>query len=208
MKQCIISEVELLKLVLLKLVIHRFGGVRANLCDIICVMNEVAQNRRGAPLGGPPKKRRFVLGFIGLLVAAFFLFVGVNWFNAWRETRAIDQIAEGLVAYEKEVLARQMADTVGGATPQETLTMYIAAVESGDYELASSYFVESARERWRGELQNIADSEKMDVYLGPLKEVLLSEGEYSRDRDSFSFNDPVGVDLILYPNSVWKLVDI
>ena len=207
MKQCIISEVELLKLVLLKLVIHRFGGVRANLCDIICVMNEVAQNRRGAPLGGPPKKRRFVLGFIGLLVAAFFLFVGVNWFNAWRETRAIDQIAEGLVAYEKEVLARQMADTVGGATPQETLTMYIAAVESGDYELASSYFVESAR---AGELRSLQNSpeENVDNVLSLLRQSLQSEGSFSTNGSGYIIRRPLLVDFVLYPNDVWKIVKI
>src|SRR3989338_7586036 len=49
--------------------------------------------------------------------------------------REIDQIRE----QERQ---RLMADTYGGKTPQETLRMYIEAVEKGNYELASRYFIE------------------------------------------------------------------
>ena len=67
--------------------------------------------------------------------------------------------------FEKEITdkkAKIAADTYGGKTPQETLDMFISAVEKGDYELASKYFVV---ERQNKELEDLRESEKKTLKM-------------------------------------------
>jgi hypothetical protein len=56
----------------------------------------------------------------------------------WREARAIQEKLE--MAYRD--------DKYGGKTPEETLGMFIAALENGDIELAGKYFVIEKQEAW------------------------------------------------------------
>jgi len=86
--------------------------------------------------------------------------------------------------------------------------MYIEAVEAGDYELASRYFIEENREK---ELRSFDNAIEEDIknYLGPLKIILeREEGEYSLDEKYFSFNGSILISLVLYPNGIWKIVEI
>ena len=43
-------------------------------------------------------------------------------------------------------------DTYGGATPQETLTLFIEALKKGDTDLAAKYFVPDEQEKWAKKL--------------------------------------------------------
>ncbi|MFH0890667.1 MAG: hypothetical protein V1856_01400, partial [Candidatus Liptonbacteria bacterium] len=91
--------------------------------------------------------------------------------------REIDQMRE-------QEHQRLMADTYGGKTPQETLGMYIEAVEKGDYELASKYFIE---EKQADELRsfNGATEEKLARYIDLLKSAHQAEGTYNHRNDYF-----------------------
>ncbi len=148
---------------------------------------------------------------IGAFLALFVLVVGlVAWraFDTWRGRESVELLYEGLKRGQEELYQRQMADTYGGRTPQETLRMYIEAVEAGDYELASRYFIEENREK---ELRSFDNAIEEDIknYLGPLKIILeREEGEYSLDEKYFSFNGSILISLVLYPNGIWKIVEI
>jgi len=106
--------------------------------------------------GVKPKKKysKFLLGFLVII----FLVIGA-WqilpvvFQKWGEMR-VERLAENLRKIEEEGYKAAMADTYGGKTPQETLRMYIEAVEKGDYELASKYFVIGKQEEELKSLQN------------------------------------------------------
>lgn len=149
-----------------------------------------------------------MLGFLGVfflvLLILFLAPKAASWYEGWKDARFQTKV-EGV---RKGIYDAAMADTYGGKTPQETLQMYIEAVEKGDHELASKYFVEKEREKWRNELGKIRVADKIDVFITPLKDALLSEGSYSTDKQQFFISDPVGVDFILYPNGIWKLTDI
>lgn len=158
-----------------------------------------------------PKKStywKFVGAFLGIIFLAFALLIGWNYFEFKRGEQAVQDLAEGMEAAEKELYQMQLADTYGGKTPQETLQMYIDAVEAGDYELASKYFVIEKQEEWRTELEEIKQSGKLEIFLDPLKSGDFSRGEYSADQKSFSIYNPVGVDFVFYPSSVWKILEI
>ena len=148
---------------------------------------------------------------VGAFIALFLLVGGFAFYRAYKDWTAqekIERLAEAIRNWEKENYERQLADTYGGKTPQETLKMYIEAVEKGDYELASKYFIEEKRE---DELRsfNGATKESIEKYLKPLKnDLVLGEGKYSSDRKYFSFDGPVLINLILYPNGIWKIVEI
>jgi hypothetical protein len=101
-----------------------------------------------------------------------------------------------------------MADTYGGKTPQETLRLYIEAVEKGDYELASKYFIGDKQVEWQKRIKNLLAVDKRDQFLDPLRQALVSDGVYSMDKRKFFFNEPVSIDFQLYPNGIWKIVEI
>ena len=81
-----------------------------------------------------------IFGFFGFLFA---LNYGLEKYNQSKQWQEIKKSAEAFQKAEQELYQKMMADTYGGKTPQETLELFIAAVEKGDYELASRYFVKS-----------------------------------------------------------------
>lgn len=163
-----------------------------------------------APASQTPSRKRkwvFVVAFLAIILFAFAAFIGLRLYDRWRGEQAVEQLADALKKAEDEAYARAMADTYGGKTPQETLAMYIAAVEKGDHELASKYFIEKNRER---ELKsfNGATEKFIREYLGLLKEAVKNEGSYTADKKYFSIDKPIGVRGMLYPNGIWKIIEI
>lgn len=148
---------------------------------------------------------KFVLAFIGIILLALVVYVAAFWFH--RKEAAL-QLAERARNLENEIYQKQLADTYGGKTPQETLQMYIDAVEKGDYGLASKYFVIEKQDYWKNELNQISQESKISNFLSPLKQAYGSAGEYSADHRGFSIYNPVGVDFVLYPNGIWKIKEI
>lgn len=113
-----------------------------------------------------------------------------------------------------EFEAAMAADTVGGATPDEALALFIAALRAEDADGAAQYFMlddELSRERWvvrlndlkrRGSLQNMADDFEQNAVPG----IPTYEGDYKfllYDEDG---RVSVVIDIELNPFSgVWKL---
>jgi len=110
------------------------------------------------------KKIKFIIWFVILLFGVMTVvnLVLFGWYKLTQyiNTKKVQQLAEELKKQEEEQYQKAMADTYGGKTPQETLKMYIDAVQKGDYELASKYFIESKREK---EKQSLLNSKKEDI---------------------------------------------
>lgn len=150
---------------------------------------------------------KFVLGFFALVALAIALIWAIFYFKEWQERKKIDRLAENIKKYEQAEYTRMMADTYGGKTPQETLQMYIAAVEESDFDLASKYFIEDAREK---ELRSFQDTtvQNLKNYIVLLKEVSIRKGNYFSEDKRFSVDEPIHISFRLYPNRIWKIVEI
>lgn len=141
------------------------------------------------------------------LLAGFLAFFAVAYFKDWQYRRGLDESRQMYDEWQEEFYQQALADNVGGKTPQDTLRMYIEAVEKGDYELASKYFILEKKEKELNMLKSL-DSEKLNFYLEVLKDSLDSEGSYSWDKKEFAIREPVLVDFALYPSGIWKLIEI
>ena len=145
-------------------------------------------------------------------VAAFAVFLvalnyGLEKYNQSKQGQEIKKSAEAFQKAEQELYQKMMADTYGGKTPQETLELFIAAVEKGDYELASKYFVAEKQEEWN---KNFGVIKNIKEYISDTKEIKnnLSNGRFSEQKDRFILEKPIYTKFILYPSDVWKISEI
>ena len=154
------------------------------------------------------KKIKIILIVFGVIVFVWYGYVGAVKYKNWKWWQGVKNEA---AKFEKEIAdkkAKIAADTYGGKTPQETLDMFIAAVEKGDYELASKYFVVERQIEWKDNLVSIAKDNKLNIFLNPLKEARNNIGEYSENKKIYLINNPISVDLILYHSNLWKIDEI
>ncbi|MCL5004891.1 MAG: hypothetical protein M1170_03040 [Patescibacteria group bacterium] len=168
---------------------------------------EVEQVRYGAN-----KFWRFAMIFCAVIVGILVLYVAGVWgwqkYRYWQDMKKSRAYEEGIKKWQQEDYAAAMADTYGGKTPQETLQMYIEAVEKGDYELASKYFIGDRQEEWKNELNKIAEVNKIDIFLKPLLESKNIEAQYSENMDTASIYGVVLISFKKYPNGIWKIIEI
>lgn len=117
---------------------------------------------------------KFTLMFFAVVIGIFVLYVAGMWafkaYQQWQGEKRVENLAQALKQFEADDYAKAMADTYGGKTPQETLQMYIDAVEKGDYELASKYFIGDKQEE---ELMSFdgASKENINNMLNVLRRV-------------------------------------
>ena len=145
---------------------------------------------------------------IGLFFVALFLAVeGYSYYDQWRGEKRVEELAQLLAKIEKEAFDKKAADKIGGKTPQETLDMFIKAVESGDYELASKYFVIEKQEE---ELKSLQNSPKKNIenIMGMLEQTIQNEGSYSEKKDIYVIRRPILASFVLYPSGNWKIEEI
>ena len=143
---------------------------------------------------------------IGIFCVAIFLFlVGFGYYQQWKGEKQVEKLANALKQMKEEIYNKKAADTIGGKTPQETLDLFIAAVEKGDYELASKYFVIEKQEQWK---EDLSTAKNVDELLYDLKNAQKSEGSYSMDEKSYVIRRPILVSFALYPFGNWKIEEI
>lgn len=95
--------------------------------------------------------------FVGAFAAI--IAVAVGGYLIWDNFFKYD-INEVYKKAEADYVAAMTADTYGGKTPQETLDLFVAALHSGDVELASKYFLireEVPREEWVKYLSSVKE---------------------------------------------------
>lgn len=84
------------------------------------------------------------------------------WLKNLQEWRAAKTAQEQL-----EKLYRN--DKYGGKTPEETFDMFIAALEKGDIDLASKYFVLNKQEQWKKTLEEYKNKALLADFINELK---------------------------------------
>lgn len=157
-----------------------------------------------------PKSKKVLKNVLTILLSCIIL-AGLFWgwtvYDQWRGQKEIQNLAESIQKAKDEWHQMQMADTYGGKTPQETLNMYIAAVEKGDYELASKYFILENREK---ELKSFDGANKSDIQniIDLIEASLNNGGRYSFDNKEYIVDKPIYIRALLYPNGTWKIVEI
>lgn len=151
----------------------------------------------------PKNKWKIRVAFVAIIFLVLGAVIGARAYKLWKEVDDADLFAVKMAELKK----MQEADTFGGATPYETLEMYISALEKGDYALASKYFVIENQEK---ELASWADmsSESIQKNIDLLKQAQKIEGSYSMDEKAFSILRPIFVDFYLYPKGIWKITEI
>ena len=105
------------------------------------------------------------LALAGIAVFLFALSYGLLAYEQWKGRQGVENLAKALKQVEEESYKQAMADTYGGKTPQETLQMYIEAVEKGDFELASKYFIGGYQEKELKSLKNSNPEERQEMLI-------------------------------------------
>lgn len=145
---------------------------------------------------------------VAVIVALPLVFIAWGMFKQWQMRRGVEKFAQALKQLEQEDYQRAMADTYGGRTPQETLQMYIDAVEKGDFELASRYFVSERQEKELEKLSEARQKNNIDFLLNHLIQVKEAQGHFSTNGDLYTIEKPIFVEFRLYPNGIWKIIEI
>lgn len=170
--------------------------------------------------------RHWSVVFILAVLAAFVIWALIKagpWLRDWQGRRTAD-------ALRKQAEEQLRNDEYGGKTPEETFDMFIAALEKGDVELASKYFVVQKQEQWRKTIQEYKNRQLITDFVSELKkeknnwERLKSE-DLNTVEFSYSFNlgqdtyaDFRGQKVLVkagehnntvmfqkYPNGIWKI---
>ncbi len=153
-----------------------------------------------------PDYLKMVGAFLALIFAGLVVLYLVRVYQMNKQEQNIRALADALIKQQEAGYAAAMADTYGGKTPQETLQLYISAVEKGDYELASKYFIGDNQQK---ELESFkgATTEKVSNYLDLLRKS-IPNGEFNDKKDYFSAYQPLLIRMKLYPNGIWKIIEI
>ena len=89
-------------------------------------------------------KRKYVFVVIAALAVVLVIAGVIMWFGyfspAAREERRMQEQVDRATRAIAEMEEAFRNDTYGGKTPEETLQLFIVALEAGDIELASKYF--------------------------------------------------------------------
>jgi len=95
----------------------------------------------------------FSLGALGMALVGFVVLFAIQSYNNHNSP------TEQLLRQAEELKQRIYADKDGGTTPQETLQLYIAALQKGDLDQAARYYVVPQQEKERRELATYTEKE-------------------------------------------------
>ena len=168
--------------------------------------------------------RHWSIVFILAVLAGLIIWVMLNlgpWLRSWQDERAAKSAQEQL-----EKLYRE--DKYGGKTPEETFDMFIAALEQGDIELASKYFVLEKQDDWFKTLSQYQARDLLAYLISELKnnkedwkknyngnsvefyyKVVIEEDSYANFKgqkvpiEAGEYSNTVRFEK--YPSGVWKI---
>ncbi len=150
-----------------------------------------------------------------LFVVVAFTLLGLLWFavvHAFHQYqvhlygKSLDNRTDEMQQRAASDRERALRDDAGGTTPQETISLYIAALRAGEYERASTYFVSDKQSAILDRLRAMSP-EVLRVAISVSEEASTKEGELSSDDQTYIIHDPILFHLIRYPNGVWKIVE-
>ena len=149
---------------------------------------------------------------IGLFFVALFIAVeGYSYYDQWRGEKRVEELAQLLTKIEKDAFDKKAADKIGGKTPQETLDMFIKAVESGDYELASRYMVLENQIKEKEELLSLVEKNNLKLIINLFKNA-KPDGDIINGSFRMKSKTDLGpyyfIRFVLYPSGNWKIEEI
>src|SRR3989344_1148709 len=175
-----------------------------------------------------PKKTywKFVFGFLWIVVViGGGFFVWDRYFSPQAKlNRETQRNYEKYLAWEENYKKAMREDTYGGKTPEETLQMFIEALEKEDVELASKYFALETdtkspnyltRKKWKNYLQEIGNKKLLQQMANDIEKdakpltKILNNKEFSYAL--FNEDGTVGISIYLKFNehsNVWKIVSL
>ncbi len=123
------------------------------------------------------KKKLIIISFVCVVIILFgvsgaFGFIKERiqrTIDTYKTQKAIEQFYQGLDEYYQKFAE----DTYGGKTPQETLDMFIEALEKGDIDLAAKYFAMDdnlSRKKWEDGLKAQAEAGKIQELINIVKQ--------------------------------------
>jgi len=130
--------------------------------------------------------------------------------DTYKTQKAIEQFYQGLDEYYQKFAE----DTYGGKTPQETLDMFIEALENGDIDLAAKYFAMDdnlSRKKWEDGLKQAQQEGRITQIVEELKRAQSNNKEDSPNYYQFAvFNANGMVKQTIYMefnqySGVWKI---
>lgn len=186
-------------------------------------MFEGAQQSGVAPLSPTPQSQtkrlwKFVGMFVGIIIIAAGIYYGWEYYlspsargriDASTMQKNYEQFAQQKAQYEEAM----KNDTYGGKTPEETLSLFISALEKGDVDLASRYFLigeKISQSEWRDGIQKMKDAAQLEFIINDIKSSeLLERSEmlnYAIFRTTNKESGPHDISLKLntYSN-IWKI---
>jgi len=187
--------------------------------------NQTNFNNPSANLNNQPKKHRvawIIIASIIILVALFLLFGGYDGikgvYNNWQDRKNAALMIKGYNEMMDKISKTLTEDTYGGKTPQETLDMFIDALEKGNIELAGKYFAlddNLSRQKWEDGLKQAQDGGKITEIINvtkkfiPATEQSILETEY----DFIVLGDGGLADYLMHMrlneySKVWKIVSM
>lgn len=152
--------------------------------------------------------KKLIVGFAAIAVLAVLAwFVAISLNPEARQEREARKYLEDLQEqYEN--------DTYGGKTPEETLALFIAALEKGDIELASKYFVIEEQEERLNYFREVENAENMVALVAELsypyekREFGSGNSRYIFDIYNLDADTHMQLDIGNGTNGIWKIVDM
>lgn len=158
------------------------------------------------PPSGGKLRLRSVFFWSLLVVVVLLVLIGYPAFVKWRGEQRVEALKQAVDKMTADAQKEEL-DNYGGKTPQETLQMYIDAVEKGDYTLASKYFIKNKQDEEVKTL-SISSKENIQKLIGYIKEDLKSEGSSSFDGKEFYFEKPLYIHFKQLSSGIWKIIEI
>ncbi len=130
----------------------------------------------------------FWVGVVVLLAFALYLKGYFEWYAEGAKYRIQNEISNNYIAAQEkqqaDLEAQYKNDPYGGATPEETLKLFIEALEKKDYTLASNYFIPEKQKQYEEDLIDAAKTSGPTLMIAAYKggsvkiEKYLNEDQY------------------------------
>jgi FtsZ-interacting cell division protein ZipA len=150
---------------------------------------------------------KFVVGFLAIMVMVFVALWGMARYERYTGEQQEQKFADAVKQLQQDDADASTLDTYGGKTPQETLQMYITALQSHDFALAAKYFINDNQAKEAVKWNDVPESRIISI-IADLSTTLKGKEDCDAQRSECVFHNPILVDLRVYPNGIWKLIEI
>lgn len=158
----------------------------------------------------------FAIGFVVIIILG--IVADALWSQyfspAAQDTRRMQEQYAKYESWEQSYQDTLKTDTYGGKTPRETLSLFIAALEKEDVDLASKYFMidnNLSRQKWVDFLTKIKNEGNIQRFASDLKNYQESTNTISKNDFAFIYKNSdgtVGLQINLKLNeqtNIWKI---